>query len=585
MAGTPVIVSLAIRGLGVIEDAEVDLGPGLTAITGETGAGKTMVLSGLALLLGERTDAGMVRTGHDTALAEGRFEVPEEQRGALEALLDDAGGSWDADGSLLVARTASREGRSRAHLGGRSVPASTLKSVGALLVAVHGQDDQHRLLHAAEQRRALDRFAGEAMTGALDEYREAHASLLEIESALREITDHARDRAREADELRETLALIDDVRPRPGEEEALRRESDRLLHVDEIVQSVGSAHADLAGADEPGAGGLVARARGALDRVADRDPEVAAARDRLERLRAELDDVSVDLSRFLADLDADPARAALVQERRAALGALRRRLGRLVPDGVDVADWREQAEERLAELDDDGRRLEELRGLRAEGARRAGALASGLSEVRRAAAAHLAERMTEELSALAMPSARLVIEVSSRQRGGDVMVEVEGTPVPADRYGIDEVEFLLAPRRGTEPRSLAKGASGGERSRVMLALEVALAHVDPVATFVFDEVDAGVGGKAAVEVGRRLAALGRTSQVLVVTHLPQVAAFADRHLVLRPGDAVTSSCLREVAGEERHRELARMLAGQEESGSALAHAVELLEIAGTERTR
>ena len=573
------IVSLAIRGLGVIEDAEVDLGPGLTAITGETGAGKTMVLSGLALLLGERTDAGIVRVGHESALAEGRFDVPQGQRPAVAAILDDAGGDWDADGSLLIARTASREGRSRAHLGGRSVPAGTLKSVGALLVAVHGQDDQHRLLHPAEQRQSLDRFAGDSMAQALDDYRESHDALLDIERRLREITDHARDRAREADELRDVLALIDDVRPQAGEDEALRRESDRLMHIDEIVQAVASAHADLEEREEVGAAGLVARAQAALDRVADRDPDLAGARDRLERLRMELDDVGVDLSRYLGDLDADPARAAKVQERRAALAGLRRRLGRLVPEGVDMADWRADAEARLAELDDDDSRAEELRGQRVEEARRSGALAERVSELRCSAAAELGHRMTEELAALAMPSARLTIEVSRRTRAGDTEVLVDGVAVPADRHGIDEVDFLLAPRKGAPARPLAKGASGGERSRVMLALEVALAHADPVATFVFDEVDAGVGGKAAVEVGRRLAVLGRSSQVIVVTHLPQVAAFADRHLVLRPGEAVTSSCLREVTGEERHRELARMLAGQEDSGSALAHAVELLDLA------
>ncbi|MFM9135306.1 MAG: DNA repair protein RecN, partial [bacterium] len=446
MARPEVIVSLAIRGLGVIEDAEVDLGPGLTAITGETGAGKTMVLSGLALLLGERTDAGIVRVGHESALAEGRFDVPEDQRPAVEAILDDAGGAWDADGTLLVARTASAEGRSRAHLGGRSVPAGTLRSVGALLVAVHGQDDQHRLLHPAEQRKSLDRYAGGAMAEALAAYRECHAALLDIDRRLREITDHSRDRAREADELRDVLALIDDVRPQPGEDEALRRESDRLLHVDEIVQAVASAHAELVEREDLGASGLVAQARAALDRVAGRDPHLAGAGERLERLRTELDDVAVDLSRYLADLDADPARAAKVQERRAALAGLRRRLGRLVPEGVDVADWRTDAEARLAELDDDDRSVEELRQRRAKEARRAGELAMGLSGIRRSAAAELADRMTEELSALAMPSARLSVEVTRRTRPGDCVVEVDGQAAPADRHGIDDVEFLLSAR-------------------------------------------------------------------------------------------------------------------------------------------
>ena len=572
------IIGLAIRGLGVIDDAEIELGPGLTVITGETGAGKTMVLTGLALLLGDRTDAGTIGPAHDSAVAEGRFRVDDARRVPIESILEDSGGRWDDDGTLLVTRTVSREGRSRSHLGGRSVPAATLADVGRVLVAVHGQDDQHRLLQTTAQRQALDRFAGEDLARELADYRDSYATLVGIDEQIRDITDHARERVREAEDLRETLALIESVAPQPGEEESLRVESERLIHLDDLIQAVSIARAALTEAADVGAAGMTAQAEAALARVIERDPSLADVRDRLVRCATELDDVALELSRYLTDLEADPARAAYVQERRAALAALRRRLERIVPAGEDLGDWRQRAESRLAELSDDEQLLASLHARRAETAVRAGAGARALSRLRGAAAEQLSTRVTAELDALAMPSARLVVDVRRRTRG-DVQVIVEGDAQPADRHGIDEVEFLLVPREGVSPRSLAKSASGGERSRIMLALEVVFGASDPVPTFVFDEVDAGVGGKAAVEVGRRLARLARTSQVLVVTHLPQVAAFADRHLVVRPGGAVTSSSLVEVAGDDRDRELARMLAGLEDSETAMAHARELRALA------
>ena len=485
------------------------------------------------------------------------------------------------DGTLLVTRTVSREGRSRSHLGGRSVPAATLADVGRQLVAVHGQDDQHRLLQASHQRHALDRFAGDDLAARLADYRAAYAALVDLDAQINDIIHHSRERAREAEDLRETLALIQSVAPQPGEEESLRQESERLVHLDDLVQAVDAARSSLTEASEAGATGLTAQADAALARVADRDPILADARERLSRCATELSDLALELSRYLTDLEADPARAAYVEERRAALAALRRRLERVMPPGADLGTWREQAEARLADLSDDDRLLATLRERRSDVAGTAGALAGAMSGLRSAAASELARRVTAELDALAMPSACLVVEVKRRARG-DVRLLIDGDEHPADRHGIDDVEFLLIPRDGVAPRSLAKGASGGERSRIMLALEVVFADCDPVPTFVFDEVDAGVGGKAAVEVGRRLARLGRTSQVLVVTHLPQVAAFADRHLVVRPGQAVTSSSLTEVTGDERDRELARMLAGLEDSATALAHAQELRALAEAE---
>ena len=568
------ILGLAIRGLGVIDDAEIELGPGLTVLTGETGAGKTMVLTGLGLLLGGRTDAGIVREGHAAAVIEGRFTADGFARENLGAVVDDAGGAWDEDGSLLLARTVSAEGRSRAHLGGRSVPAASLVSAGGLLVAVHGQDDQHRLLQPAQQRAALDRFAGAGAAEALDAYRATFGALLDTRARLRDVMDHARERRREAEDLAEMIALITSVGPRPGEEESLRAESERLSHVDELMQAVAAARESLA--DD-----AFARAAAALVRAAERDPQLDEMRQRLMRAQEEVDDVALDLVRYAESLDADPARLAHVEERRAALGSLRRRLDLLAPGVTDPAEWRIGAEARLAELGDDESLIADLRSQESALLSRASREAMALSTLRREAAGRLGVAVSAELAALAMPKARLEVAVHRRgDRGGDVVLEIDGSPVAADRHGVDDIEFLLIPRESSPARPLGKGASGGERSRIMLALEVVFAGLDPMPTFVFDEVDAGVGGKAAVEVGRRLARLARGAQVVVVTHLPQVAAFATRHLVVRSGDAMTS--VAEVTGEERARELARMLAGLEGSATAVAHAEELLSLAAQE---
>ncbi len=563
---------LSLRSVGVIEPAELALAPGLTVITGETGAGKTMVLTGLSLVLGGPSDAGLVREGAAQAIVEGRFAVSDAD--AL-GIIDEAGGTLDEDGTLLMSRTVASGGRSRAHLGGRTVPAALLAEVGAHLVAVHGQDDQHRLLRPAEQRRALDRFGGETVAHALARYRDAFDHLRDAIARREDVVAHERERAREAEELSAALAEVDRVRPQPGEEDLLRTESARLAHLEEIVRETTAAR-DAIDRAEP----AVVAAH--LARAAERDHDLVELRERADRAATEWAELAVDLSGYLINLSADPGRADEVEQRRAALGDLRRHLQRTGawPDLVeDAAAWGDSARERLAELGDDAALIsaldEQVRALSVEAAN----LAAVLSGDRQAAAERLAGALTAELAALAMPNARVDVQVRPREAGsGDLDLAVDGALRGLDRHGADVVEFMLAAREGAAARPLAKAASGGERSRIMLALEVTLAGLDPVPTFIFDEVDAGIGGKAAVEVGHRLALLARTAQVVVVTHLAQVAAFADRHVVVRPG-AVTASSLAVVEDDERLTELARMLSGLEESGTAAAHAAELLEVA------
>ncbi len=564
---------MRLRGLGVIADAVLELTGGLTVVTGETGAGKTMVVTGLDLLLGGRADSGAVRSGADRAVVEGRLAVPPD--GPVAARAAEAGADLDDGDVLIVSRTVGAEGRGRAHLGGRSVPVSLLGEIAADLVAVHGQSEQIRLRSPQRQRQALDRFAGEPLAALLADYRPRWRRLHEVEAELAEITTRARERAAEAELLRLGLAEVERVDPQSGEDAALRAEAQRLGHAEELRAAAGQALQVLSGDEEsstwtgpaPDVLGLLTTARQSLDQVRQHDPVLAALGDRLAEVAVLAGDVAAECSGYLQDIDADPARLAAVEDRRAELSGLTRSYGETVQE---VLAWAADAGLRLLELDSDSDRRADLRAERDRLRTELTELADRVTAQRSVAAQRLADAVTAELAELAMPHARLEVAVTGREPGPD---------------GADEVEMLLAPHPGAPPRPLARGASGGELSRVMLGLEVVLADVDPVPTFVFDEVDAGVGGQAALGIGRRLARLARTAQVLVVTHLPQVAAYADRHLlVVKSSDGeVTESGVTVLDDAGRVVELARMLGGMAASDSAQAHAEELLATARAER--
>lgn len=569
------IEEIRIRGLGVIRDARLPLGPGLTVITGETGAGKTMVVTSLNLLMGERADAAAVRAGEESALVEGRLLVDPEGPAARRA--QEAGGELD-EGALLLARTLSAAGRSRAHVGGRGAPVGVLADLAEHQLAVHGQTDQLRLRSAVQQLRVLDAFAGDGVAGDLTAYTALHAQWRAVSGEHDHVAATAHERAREAELLRLGLEDVEKADPRPGEDVALREEADRLTNVEVLRQSAATAHEALtgessdaeglgAGADGGGADTRIEIARRALAQAGEHDPALAALAARAGEIAYLLNDLSTELAGYAGDLDADPARLAAVEGRRAQLTALVRRYAAAPapegPQGVDaVLAWAQQASVRLLDLDDDGR-LNALAQRRDAAEAELRTIADRLTAARRAAATDLEGRVAHELSALAMPSARIVVSVGTREDLGP--------------HGRDTVELLLAAHSGAAPRPLSKGASGGELSRVMLALEVVLAGADPVPTMVFDEVDAGVGGRAAVEIGRRLATLARSTQVIVVTHLAQVAAFADAHLTVVKTDdgSVTESGVVRLDDDGRVEELARMLSGRG-SGTARAHAEELL---------
>ncbi|MFF7702351.1 DNA repair protein RecN [Streptomyces lydicus] len=575
---------MRIRSLGVIDDAVVELSPGFTAVTGETGAGKTMVVTSLGLLLGGRADPALVRLGAKSAVVEGRISVGPQTPAAVRA--EEAGAELD-DGALLISRTLSAEGRSRAHVGGRSVPVGLLAELADDLVAVHGQTDQQGLLRPARQRQALDRYAGDAVAVPLAKYTAAHRRLRAVAAELEELTTLARERSQEADLLRFGLDEIAAAEPQPGEDTELAAEAERLGHAEALASAATAAHAALAGNPEDPEGveatTLVAGAHRALEAVRSHDQDLAALADRLGEIGILMADVAGELASYADGLDADPLRLAAVEERRAALNHLTRKYG---ADIAAVLAWSEQSAARLAELDGDDDRIGELTAERDALRAELGDLAQTLTDARTASAERFADAVTAELAELAMPHARVTVEIRQTEVPEDADgIVVGGRTVAYGPAGADEVELLLAPHPGAPPRPIAKGASGGELSRVMLAVEVVFAGSDPVPTYLFDEVDAGVGGKAAVEVGRRLARLAKSAQVVVVTHLPQVAAFADRQLlVAKTNDgSVTRSGVTVLEGEERVRELSRMLAGQEDSETARAHAEELLETARTGR--
>ena len=673
------IESLRIRDLGVIVDAQIRPARGLTVLTGETGAGKTMVLTGLELVLGGRGDSSRVRPGRDRASAEAVFVVDPDSPSA--AAVREAGGTVDEDGSVVLVRTVGADTRSRAHAGGTAVPAAVLAAVGDPLVTVHGQASGRRLTSRAAQRELLDGWADAGSGGAhaaqLAAHRAVAAELDAVERRLSALVEQAAARHREQEVLRHGLAEVADVDPRPGEDAELAAEQARLAATGDLTVAVATAHRVLTGegagsdAEVDTAGGgasavsAAAAAARALEPVAALDPALRVLTERAHGLAVDAADVAAELASYGGGIEDDPVRLAMVGERRAALARLRRRyvpdeavpdepVADTVPDelvadpavadpavagpavaagspgaagpavgdpgaGDPVLRWAADAERRLAGLVGDDDAVGRCRARRSELLERLAAGAARLTAARTAAAATLSAAVTAELADLAMPSARVQVTVRPRP-GGTGTREVAppasappasaqpasapsasarpasarpasarpasasptaGAPLRVGASGADEVVLGLVAHPGSSAVPLGSGVSGGELSRVVLALEVVLAGAAGTPTYVFDEVDAGVGGRTAVEVGRRLARLARTRQVLVVTHLAQVAAWADRHLVVErdPSGAVAATGVREVSGADRRGELARMMAGDPESPAARASAAELLATA------
>ena len=555
---------ISIRGLGVIESSNIEFKPGLTVLTGETGAGKTMVLTALGLVLGSKSDSDLVRAGQERAVISGRFAVPKD----IAALIIEGGGEID-DGSVVITRTVSTEGKSRVLVGGAVSSTAAVNQFAQSLVEIHAQSSSSKLNKPAVSRELLDRFAGIELSqyqNIFDQYKQMIDRIADLQSQLSQ-------RDKEMALLSEFAAEFAKLAPKSGELSQIENEIAKLGSVEQLNQAV-TATLNLLTDDEISAINLLQQMRKTLDQVAGKDSELDQISERFTETLLNLSDVGSDLTSYLSNLEADPNRFASLQERKASLNSLLKRYGKgserdaafeqLIIDGQNakakMADL-SGGDERVRELEKEAEKLfDQLK---------TGALA--ISKDRKVSADKLAKLVTAEINNLAMPNAKFVIE----QKVAD-----SSNPKNYTATGLDEIAILFAAHVGASPLSLSKVASGGELSRVMLALEVVIAEAEPIGTYIFDEVDAGVGGKAAVEVGRRLAKLAKSAQVIVITHLPQVAVWADNHLVVKKNESglVTQSDVIEMSGDARKVEIARMLSGQEDSKTAQEHATELLAI-------
>lgn len=547
------LVDITIEDLGVIERSAAEFAEGLTVLTGETGAGKTMVVTGLRLLAGGRADASRVRDGAQKAAVEGRFATG---RAAAAEVVESVGGVADENGEYIASRTVSAAGRSRAYLGGRAVPAATLGDFSSHVLTVHGQNDQLRLLAPDQQLAAVDR-SEPAIAKVRETYTEAFRAWRELAKDYKRRTESRRELAQEVDRLQFAINEIGEVAPEPGEDTELVTLIQRLQDVDTLREAAATALSAVDGdgsfGEAEAASALLGRASTAL--VGSSDKELAALGERLSDITSQVSDIAAELGTYLESLPADPN---LLEESLRRQQDLKQLTRKYAADIDGVLAWRDAAAEKLDSMDTSAEVLEELKAKVMEAEKQMVVKASALTKARKKAAKNLSKQVTEEIHGLAMPNSALNVEIREAKYS---------------KTGADEVEFQL------NGKPLAGAASGGELSRVMLALEVVLADGDG-ATMVFDEVDAGVGGRAAVEIGRRLARLATSNQVIVVTHLPQVAAYADSHLHVSK-EKFTSG-VSDLSASERVEELARMLAGLDDTETGRAHAQELFDRAQAE---
>lgn len=564
---------IEISNLGIISHAVIPLSPGFNVITGETGAGKSMVLNSVQLLTGARGSADLVATKESQCEVVATFVTSNAWIEEHRALLEERGAVVDPRGEdsqeLIISRELFAQGRSKAFLGGKHVPVASLSDVGSELIAVHGQAEQAKLRDSQEQLHLLDRAGGQERIRQLEQFRLARKKWRGLVKRKRELVNNRGDNELKVGVLATGVAEIEAIEPRPGEETELKAELSVQRSAESlrtVINSVRQLITESETAQLPAIQQLRA-AQKELATAGDMDPRLVAYVERIESVLSDIIDIDAELSDYSSSLNADPLRLEQMEQRYASLKSLIKKYG---PDIESVLTWREQAVQQIADLqvsDDDLDQLDiEISQALSELIVQAGEL----SAARVATAAALGPRIEQELHQLAMPHAQVRISVQS-----------ESDPMKWTRMGADSVEFLISVHSESEFRSMGKSVSGGELSRLMLAIEVVLADHHPVPTLIFDEVDAGIGGEVAVEVGRRLSQLAQHAQVIVVTHLPQVAAFAQRHFVVRKeqGPESVSTFVTQVSAEDRTREITRMLSGLPDSTSGAVHAQELLALA------
>lgn len=564
---------ISIRNLGIIEQSELELGRGLNVLTGETGAGKTMILTALALVLGGKSDSALVRHGSDRLVATAQFSVTANS----QEKLDEIGAETDGS-SLIVTRTVNSDGKSKASCGGVTVPAGTLADVTEPLIEIHGQSANAQIVKPARQRELLDRFGGSTIAKAISEYQEIYGQYLELKERIKAMKASANKRDGEIAELEEFLAAWSKFKAVRDEASSVEDEIKRLSSVEDLRIASSGALSAL-DAEDSGALNLLHSARRFLDAAKGKDSRLEEIAERVAESLFILDDASSDLASYATRLEADPDRLDFLQNRKAEISLFIKRwggAGSLDEELLILAAKAKSGKEAIADLKGGDDRIAELESELAKVKKSLLLSAQSLTKARSAAAVSLSTSVTHEIQALSMPHTKFFVEVSSPDYAS-ALKESDFT-----NLGCDEITMQIQGQIDGPKIALGKGASGGEMSRIMLGLEVVIAQSHPVGTYIFDEVDAGVGGKAAIEVGKRLHALAQNAQVIVVTHLPQVAAWADTHFVVRKSSdgSVVQSGVSKLAQSERVEEIARMLAGLEESSSAREHAAELLAMRG-----
>lgn len=564
---------ISIRSLGVIDSATIEFSPGLNVITGETGAGKTMVITALSLVLGGKADSDLIRRGSDRLSASGRFTLPKALPSSLEKIIQEQELEIE-ESEILLTRTVNQDGKSRAQLQGLPTTATILSNLANELIEIHGQHGTLQLSKPAKQREMLDAFGGSQTQEALEKYQEVLAAYNEIKNRIRELQKVAKDKDQELEELASLVSDSGKLKPKLGELTTVEIEINRLESVEEIRQSITGAAGALDG-EENGSLALLNQVRRLIAIAGRKDPKIEALISRIDEAFYSLSDISSELSNYLDSLSADPMRLEELINRRVGLRNFAKRYGA----GADLdeslgsaIERAGQAEERILDLKGGEDRIASLKKEEKEILKQLIAASTSLSKLRAQCAVSLDSKVTKELQALAMPKASFNCAVTPAEN------LLEETNFGA--FGNDEIEMLFAAHAGGELLPISKAASGGELSRLMLALEVVVAETSPKGTYLFDEVDAGIGGKAALEVGKRLKKLAQFSQIIVVTHLPQVAIWADNHLrVFKDSTgSITESSISKVEAAERELEIARMLSGLEESEHAQEHARELLDL-------
>ena len=570
MSDRTFLEEITIRSIGVIEHSTLEISPGLTVLTGETGAGKTMILTALNLILGGKSDSSLVRKGSERLVASGRFAVPP----TLIERFEESGLQIE-EGELILTRTVNADGKSKATSNSIAVPASALIAASENLVEVHAQAANLNMTKSSKQRELLDRFAGLKLKSSLTKYQECLSAYHELKTRIAVMKKSIDSRDAQLVALREFATTMAGLKLEANELSSITNEIARLSSVEELrvaAQLAASAIED----EESGSLTTLGVVRKSLDLARSKDPQIEDLYQKISEAFFIVDDAKSALASYLANLEADPNRLDLLNARKASINSLIKKYGGSLSSDEELnilIERFDNSKNAIADLEGGDERLKELEGELTTLKKELVKAAKDLTSLRQESSQTLSTSVTAEIQQLSMPHTSFHAVVESADYAA--LKESDFTSL-----GCDEVSMLIQAHKDGPLVPLAKGASGGEMSRVMLALEVVLASTHPVGTYVFDEVDAGVGGKAAVEVGRRLYALSKHAQVIVVTHLPQVAAWADSHFVVTKNSdgSVTESNVTKVADERRVEEIARMLAGMEGSTSAREHATELLEL-------